>query len=164
MRGKGIVILTALLCCLLAGCRRHQPLDTIVQVSYSSNAGPILPELQWYEEITITPDAVLLTRSGRVAETEINTGSWQLTVDPAAVSALFEHLAAVDCTTITRLEPDDPLDGGETESYRVVYASGAACSLRYDPGTTYANGMQIVQPVRMFLAGLDFPANSGRYR
>ena len=125
-----------------------------------------MPELQWHEQIVITKSKVSLTRNGRVADTQINAGSWEIPVDAQNVSqALFEQLATVDCATIKRVAPDDVPDGGGTESYTIAYARGKACSLVYDPGTTYTNGELLVKPIKLFIQSLTLPADAaGRYQ
>jgi hypothetical protein len=160
VKGKRVAMLAALLCGLATGCRAARPVSEIVRITHTSTAGPILPELQWYEEIAIMPEKVVLSRNGRVEESEVNAGSWEIAVDAEAVTTLFEQLAAVDCATIKRIEPDDPPDGGDSESYRITYASGTTCSLDYAPGTTYTNGELVVDPIRVFLANLDLPATA----
>jgi hypothetical protein len=55
-----------------AGCSTVEPMNNVTQVSYTSDSGTILPELQWHEEIVITKSKVSLTRNGRVADTQIN--------------------------------------------------------------------------------------------
>ncbi len=132
----------------------------ISQISYTSQAGSILPELQWTEEFIITPALVRLTRQGQVAETEVNVGSWEFAVDEAQAAALFAQLEAVDCATMTRIEPDDPPDGGNTESYTLVYANGQECTLWYDPGTTYEQGELLVTPIMQFIQNLRLPAEA----
>jgi hypothetical protein len=165
VKGKRVAMLAALFCGLATGCRAARPVKEIIQISYTSTAGSILPELQWQEEITITPEKVVLTRSGRVEASEVNAGSWDLAVDGVTVAALFERLTAVECATLVRVEPDDAPDGGYTEGYRIAYAGGAACSLVYDPGTTYTNGQLVVEPVQAFIAALPLPAEAtSRYR
>lgn len=159
MRGKGIVMLAALLCGMITGCRRTARVE-VVRVVYRSDAGPVLPELAWHEEVTITPGKVTFSRSGSVAESEINAGSWEVAVDAAEVSELFARLAAVDCATLERIEPDDPPDGGHTESFTLTYAGGGTCELRFDPGATYRNGALIVEPVRAFMERLELPAEA----
>ena len=67
-------------------------MNDITQGSYTSEAGTILPELQWHEQ-TITKGTVPLTRNGRVADTQINTGSWEIPVDAQRVVVFFEQLA-----------------------------------------------------------------------
>ena len=140
-------------------------MNDISQVSYASDAGTILPELQWHEQIIITKSKVSLTRNGRVANTKINAGTWEFASDEQKVTAFFEQLEAIDCSTIKRLEPDDPPDGGGTESYTIVYARGKEFSLVYDPGTTYTNDELLVKPIEMFIQSLSLPAEAAsRYQ
>ena len=140
-------------------------MNDIAQVSYTSDAGTILPELQWHEQIVITRSKVSLTRNGRVADTQINAGSWEIPVDAQKIAALFEQLATVDCSTIKRVAPDDVPDGGGTETYAIVNARGKGCSLVYDPGTTYTNGELLVKPIAVFLQSLTPPAEAAsRYQ
>ena len=135
-------------------------MNNVTQVSYTSDAGTILPELQWHEQIVITKSEVSLTRNGRVADTQINAGSWEIPVDAEKITALLEQLAQVDCATIKRVEPDDVPDGGGTESYTIAYALGKECSLVYDPGTTYTNGELVVKPIQAFTRSLVLPADA----
>ena len=163
MNGKLLVILAALFCA--AGCTRAEPMNNVTQVSYTSDAGTILPELQWHEQIVITRSKVSLTRNGRVADTQINAGSWEIPVDPQEIATFFEQLAAVDCATIKRVVPDDVPDGGGIESYTIAYARGKARSLVYDPGTTYTNGDLLVKPIDLFIQSLTLPADAAsRYQ
>jgi hypothetical protein len=164
VRGKRVALLAALLCGLATGCRVARPVNEIARITYTSTAGSILPELQWHEEIAIMPEKVVLSRSGTVEASEVNAGSWEVAVDAGVVAALFEQLAAVDCATVTRVEPEDSPDGGSTESYQILYVGGATCSLYFDPGTTYTNGVLIVQPIREFIATLNVPVDAGRYK
>jgi hypothetical protein len=81
------------------------------------------------------------------------------------IATLFEQLAAVDCATIKRVVPDDVPDGGGTESYTIAYTRGKACSLVYDPGTTYTNGDLLVKPIDLFIQSLTLPADAAsRYQ
>ncbi|MDY0170281.1 MAG: hypothetical protein RBS80_27300 [Thermoguttaceae bacterium] len=137
----------------------------IDQVSYTSSSGPILPELQWHEEIVISRQRATLSRNGRVAETEVNAGSWECSIDEAAVTALFAQLAAVDFAAIRRNEPEDPPDGGDTESYVLRHTDSTEFALWVEPGVTYTHGELITSPVDAFIRRLDFPAESAnRYR
>lgn len=135
-------------------------MNDISQVLYTSSTGPILPELQWHEQIVITKGKVSLTRNGRTANTKINAGTWELAFDEQKVTALFEQLEAVDCSTIRRIAPDVPPDGGGTETYTIVYESGEKFSLVYDPGIVYTNGLLIVRPVKAFIGSLALPAEA----
>lgn len=101
-----------------------------------------------------------LTRSGRVANTEVNAGSWDFAADERTVQALFEQLATIDCAAIKRVAPDDVPDGGGTESYTIAYARGKACSLAHDPGTTYTNGELLVKPIKLFIQSLILPTDA----
>jgi hypothetical protein len=158
VNGKLLVILAALFCA--AGCTGAEPMNNVTQVSYTSDAGTILPELQWHEQIVITKSTLSLTRNGRTADTRINAGSWEFAADEQKVKALFEQLAAVDCATIKRVAPDDVPDGGGTESYTIAYARGNVCSLVYDPGTTYTNGESLVKPIKLFIQSLILPTDA----
>ena len=64
-------------------------MNNVTQVSYTSDAGTILPELQWHEQIVITKNRVSLARDGRTADTQINAGSWEIPVDAQKIAALF---------------------------------------------------------------------------
>jgi len=135
-------------------------MNEIVQVAYSSDSGAILPELQWHEEIVITRNKVIFRRRGREEDSEINAGAWEFEVDEGEVSDLFQQLEAIDCSAITRVAPDDPLDGGDTESYAILYTSGMRRSLTYDPGTTYTNGESVTTPIKAFIQSLRLPAGA----
>lgn len=140
-------------------------MDDVSQVSYTSDAGTILPELQWHEQIIITKSKVLLTRNGRVANTRINAGRWEFAADEHKVAALFAQLETINCATIKRIEPDDPPDGGGARSYIFLYGRNKTFSLMYDPGTTYTNGELLVRPVESFIQSLNLPAAAAsRYR
>lgn len=160
MRGKLFVILAIIFCRGITGCQTEQAMNDISQVSYTSDSGTILPELQWHEQIIITKNKVSLTRNGRAADTKVNTGVWEFVVDEPKVTALFAQLTAVNRAAIKRVEPDDPPDGGGTESYTIIYAGDQEFSLVYDPGTTYTNGGLIVEPVEAFIQSLTLPAEA----
>ncbi len=161
MKRAPYLLLAALICVCMAGCTRGNPMKDVSEVVYTSDAGAILPELQWHEQVTITRQAITLTRNSRAAETQVNAGRWSLAADARAVDALFQQLAAVDCAKLARVEPADPPDGGHTERYTVVYGRGKRCELVYDPGTTYTGGEAVVAPVTAFLCGLALPAGAG---
>jgi hypothetical protein len=144
----------------LARCNTEWSMDDIIQVVYTSEAGPILPELQWHEQIIITAEKITLTRTGRTDETEINAGAWEFEADSAQVTALFATLQVIDCATLRRIEPDDPPDGGQAESYTLHYASGKMCSLTYNPGVAYLNDAAVVRPIIDFIEELALPAEA----
>ena len=127
---------------------------------YALDAGPVLPEMQAYTTIEIRVDAVVYTRRGKVTETEVQVGKWDLAFDEIAVAELLARLGAVDCSAIERFEPEDIPDGGYTESFTVLYADGASCTLTYSPGITYAGGEAITAPVRELVAGLRLPGEA----
>lgn len=137
----------------------------ITQIVYTSGAGPILPELQWYERITITASSISLARNGRISATHVNVGTWTWPADTAAVQALFARLAALDPAAIVREEPDEPPDGGGTESYCIAYGQGKEWTLAYDPGVDYSGGDLVVGPIWAFIRALRMPAEAAsRYR
>ena len=165
MKGSCLILLAAIVCTSLTGCNPVETMKDVSQISYTSDAGSILPELQWHEQIVITRDRLSLTRNGAVSETEVNAGSWEIGLDEQKVRELFKLLEAVDCSTIERVEPDDPPDGGHRESYTVVYARSRTCSLTYDPGVSYTNAERIVEPVKAFIQSVSLPAEAtGRYK
>lgn len=133
---------------------------TITQVIYSSDAGPILPELQWHEQIVIAVPTAMLTRTGRVAQTRVNAGQWSFAVDVPQVAALFAQLARVDWRAVRRVVPDETPDGGHTETFTLVESGGARLALVYDPGVTYTNGELVTAPIRAFLRDLQLPSDA----
>jgi hypothetical protein len=86
------VMLAALFCSCISGCKTVRYMKDISQVSYTSESGTILPELQWYEQIVITSNKVTLIRNGKTTNTEINAGTWEFAVDEQKVTAFFEQL------------------------------------------------------------------------
>ena len=159
------VMLAALFCSCISGCKTVRYMKDISQVSYTSESGTILPELQWYEQIVITRNKVTLTRNGKTTNTEINTGTWEFAVDEQKVTAFFEQLEAIDCSPIKEVKPDEPTEGGGTETYSIVYASDKTFYLKYGQGTTYTDGMLIVKPIDAFIESLMLPAGAAnRYK
>jgi hypothetical protein len=160
MRVRPLLTLAALFCTCLPGCTRVRYLTDISQVSTSTQSGTILPELQLYEQIIITRDRVTLTRKGMTPDTEVSEGTWEFAVDAQEVMAFWKQLEAIDCSSIREVKPDMPTVGGGTESYRIVYAGDRTFYLGYGQGTTYTNGMLIVEPIEAFIEGLDLPASA----
>ncbi len=170
MKVKRFLGLAALFCSCALGCKMTRYvedavspvsyLEDISQVSYSEESGTILPELQLYEQIVITRDGVTLTRNGRTEDTEVNEDTWEITVDEQKVTAFFEQLEAIDCSSIEEIEPDEPTIGGDTETYTILYAGDARFSLAYGQGTTYTDGALIVEPIEAFIRSLEFPAGA----
>ncbi len=165
MQGKWILVLIILTGVLLAGCQAEEAMKPeLTRIVYTSAAGTILPELQWFESFTITPGRVTLTRSGRTADTQVNAGSWDIAVEQQATADLFAALHGVNCAALRRVEPQDAPDGGGTESYTLGYADGGECELLFDPGVTYPTSEAVTAPVQSFLQGLALPAGSDRYK
>ncbi len=135
-------------------------MKNISRVIYTSTSGPILPEWQQHEEISITREKVVLTRSGRADHTQVNVGSWEVVAQRESVEALFAQLSQVDCSRLKRIEPDDPPDGGGSESFTLIGADGKQCSLLMDPGVTYTGGEQVTAPVKAFIHSFNFPPGS----
>ncbi len=152
-----LLALMLIACGFLAGCRPVETMDDISGIVYTSDSGTILPELQWHEAINITKDGVTLLRSGKVAETQVNAGTWAITVDEQAVEVLLHQLEEVDCSTIQRVEPEDAPDGGETEAYTITYGDGKERYLVFNPGVTYTNGELLVGPIEEFIQSLEIP-------
>jgi hypothetical protein len=160
VKGKLFAILAAMLCGSLASCNTPETMTDISQIVYTSDAGTILPELQWHEQIVIAQDKVCLTRNGRAENTKVNAGTWEIAVDEQEVAELFRQLEAVDRSAIQQIKPEDAPVGGDTESYTITYAGGKTFSWVYDPGPTYTSGELIVQPVQAFIQSLDLPADA----
>jgi len=160
MKVRLFLMLAALFCSCVSGCKTVRYMEDISQVSYTSESGTIPPELQWYAQIVITRNKVTLTRNGKTADTEVNEGTWEFAVDEQKVTAFFEQLEAIDCSSIEKVEPDEPTVGGGTETYSVVYAGDETFYLRYGQGTTYTDGMLIVKPIDAFIESLALPAGA----
>ena len=143
------------LCALLPTCRRVRQLREISQITYTSRAGTILPEMQWYEEIVITPDRVTLHRNGMTPDTEINEGDWTWAPDAEEVRAFFQELEAVDCSTIRRVKKE-PESGGGTETYTIVYA-GQEFYFADGDEVSYADSWLLWKPIKEFIAQMDVP-------
>ena len=160
MIGRLLVILAMVLCVFTPSCQAVHTMKEITKVTYTSDAGTILPELQWHEVFVITRDGVVLTRNGRTPGTQVNTGTWNIAIGADTVDALFARLESIDPDRIHRVEPEDPPDGGGTVGYEIAYGRDRTLSLLYDPGTTYTGGEQITAPVLAFLQDLALPAEA----
>jgi hypothetical protein len=144
---------------IIAGCAKKGPL-IITSVTYTSQSGTILPELQWYEEIHITAEKAVLTRKGMTEDTQVNAGAWEIPLDESSVNMLFEQLGSVDCSRLQRVEAADAPEGGGTDSYTLTYSNGKSCNLYFDPGTTYEGSESIVDHAQDFIQGLAFPSDA----
>jgi len=129
----------------------------ITQISCTSDSGAILPELQWHEEYVISNGVVTFSRNGKVAETQINAGTWQIALDGQQTAELFKQLEAVDIAAIQRVEPQDAPDGGGSASYAVVYAGGKTFNLYFDAGVVYTNSEPMLESIHHFIQNLVLP-------
>lgn len=165
MAGKTRRILLSIMFIVMStGCGSKETVQKIIMVQYSADSGPILPERQWHEEISITNDLVVLKRNGKVAETKVNSGSWEVPVESSRVAQLFKQLEQLDWSAMDRIESQDAPDGGEILSYEIVFANGRSQSFYYDPGTTYQNDAQVRNWIDEFILGLELPYGArGRY-
>jgi len=128
--------------------------NTLTEIEYTISSGAILPELQADETFVITPADVTFTRTGRTSDTEVEEGTWEYYVEPGIINQLFQDLQPFDCSQATRVEPEDPPDGGFSETYTFRYSDGNSCTLYYDPGVTYTNADQAVRTVLGFVIPL----------
>ena len=154
MKLRPILLLLALACACISGCNRVGYLDDIAWITYTSESGTILPELQSHETVTITRERVTLTRRGKTDDTDVDEGTWVFDVDPQRVTALFEQLETIDCSTIKRLEPEELTEGGRTMTYDIVYAGRKTFNMNYGQGATYTNGWLITRPIDTFIQSL----------
>lgn len=155
-----IILFSAICCMCLAGCQTAASGEKVVKITYTSESGTILPELQWYEEITITKDTILLTRNGKTPDTQVNAGDWQFPADAQQVTALFEQLELIPCSRVVRIEPEEIPDGGGRESYTITYGKGKTCSLYLDPGVSYTNDEWIIIPTQAFIKNMAYPEDA----
>jgi hypothetical protein len=139
---------------LVQGCQKEAHLPTLSHILYSVDSGPVLPELQMHEEYTITREGVKLVRIGRYTETQVYEGEWMFTVDESLLTDLFAITESEVCTAYRRIEPREPLDGGETATIELIYSDGSECSLIYDPGTIYEGAEALLQQIRKVLESL----------
>lgn len=129
----------------------------IVQVSYATDTGPVLPEHQYSEEFIITSDGLTFTRSSKSINTIVNTGTWIVPVDIDKINVLFNDLKNAKCSDLIRNEPIDAPDGGVTIVYTVNYKNGKACQIYLTPGTYYDNGEALISPIQSFINELVLP-------
>jgi hypothetical protein len=132
----------------------------ITQISCTSDSGAILPELQWHEEYVITDGTVTFSRYGKVAETQVNAGMWQLILDEQQTAELFKQLESVNIAAIQRVEPQDAPDGGGSASYAIAYADSKTFNLYFDAGVVYTNSEPLLEPINRFIRNLVLPAEA----
>ncbi len=139
-------------------------MQTMTMVRYSLDSGPLLPERQWHEEITITQNAVVIKRNGKIAETKVNAGSWDVPVDAVRATEFLRELGLFDWSSLKRIESVDAPEGAGIISYEFVFSNGKSQSLYYDPGTTYQNDTWLRKLVDDFILQLEIPfAAKSRY-
>lgn len=159
------VIITTLVILALAGCQEGENMKNISQITFVSESGSILPELQWHEEYIITKDNVTFRRSGNADASDVSIGSWEIPADAQEISDLFKILETVDLKSIERIEPLDSPDGGGSTYYTISFAANKSFSLSYNPGVTYTNGDLITKPLQDFLDTLQMPHEAiNRYK
>lgn len=142
---------------ILCGCIPEKTVHAIIMVRYSIDPGPILPERQWHEEITITHNAAVLKRNGKEAQTKVNAGSWDIPVDRFRTAEFLKELETVDWSNLERVESGDAPDGAGAISFEFVFSNGKSQSLYYDPGTTYHNDTRLRKLVDEFILQLKIP-------
>ncbi len=158
-----VPVLVLILVGAVSACPKGRGVSDIERLIYISEAGSILPELQWYEEITVSRGEIVLRRNGKTADTEINAGRWSIVIETGRVERLFSRLAGFDRSVLRRLEPEISPDGGSRESFTLVYRNDRDCTVSLDPGVTYTGAEGFVETVREFLKTLTFPVGSERY-
>lgn len=129
----------------------------VLQVNYVESSGP-LPD-PWAERYLISYQGLRFQRSGAEGGS-INVGVWELQGDRDALDRLFDALAAVDCSSIREIAPDELVDGGGTTSYDVVYDDDSLCGAWYREGYTYVGAGPLTEPIDEFIAGLNLPAEA----
>lgn len=70
-----------LLLITLTGCMLVTKMKMIDQVIYGYNSGPILPEMQLYEQYTIFRDRVEFSRINFSNDSMVNSGIWLVQVE-----------------------------------------------------------------------------------
>ncbi len=159
---KSILLLTLVL--LLCSCtwswKAPQHPKSISQVSYTETTGTVPEEHQWKEEYVISKTRVDFTRTGPPAAGDLNTGTWELDVAPPKIASLFAQLEAIDGSSIKEIPPDDILDGGGSQIYRIEYGDADALELVYGDGRTYTGSESVTGPIDSFIDGLALPGDA----
>lgn len=137
----------------------------IVQVTYTSSSGSILPELQWTERVSLSYAGSSITRTAKIDTSEVNAGTWNLPIDELSLKPLFSSLQELNCKKLERVEPQDTPDGGGTESFIFSYRIGTICEMTYDTGVSYGNGDLYSGLIREFVKNLSLPMGAAnRYK
>jgi hypothetical protein len=133
----------------------------VSEVTVHHWTGHVIPA--WSETVVISPTRVHLTRTGEPGS-EVNAGTWAFNVDPQGVARLFEQLGAIRWASVRAIPPDGPIvDGGASTSYAIQCENKGSPYLWYREGWTVANGKTVTDPIDTFIAGLDLPADAGRF-
>ena len=144
----------------LISCSKDTQMKKIVQVTYTSSSGSILPELQWTEKISLSPDGSSFTRTGKIDKSEVNAGIWTISIDESSLNTLFSSLQVLNCKNLKRMEPQDPADGGVQEIFIIAYQNGEVCELNYETGVSYVNGDVYGGLIRKFVTHLSIPVEA----
>lgn len=131
----------------------------ISHITYTLDAGAILPEHKAHFEYLIMPDGILLSIQGRSVDTQVIEGQWKYPVDEQLVRDLFDLAAETRCSAYERIESEDTPDGGGTETIILTYSNGDTCPLYYDHGTTYTGAEVLIGTIRQIVRSLD-PASA----
>lgn len=144
----------------LTGCETEQNMTTVNQITYSSDVGTILPELQWHEEYLITPEGITFKRNGKARDTMVNEGSWSLDVNDDVLNDLFDQLNEVNLSSLERIEPTDIPEGGGSKNIFVRMENGKEFTFSFTPGVSYTNEELILKPIEEFINSLSLPAEA----
>jgi len=155
---NAIISLSSLLIYIfLTGCETEPKMTRISQITYSSDAGTILPELQWHEEYQITPEEITFKRNGKALDTMVNEGSWSMDVDEDVLKNLFDQINGVNLSSLERIEPTDIPEGGGSESIQIKLDNGKEFDFSFTPGVRYTNEELILKPLEEFIQNLSLP-------
>jgi len=148
------IIIGVALLAFAVGCDVKNEPKGVDRIIYTVDSGAILPELQLHEVYTITRTGVDLVRSGKSSDTHVYEGEWAYTADEGLLTKLFTIAEGGDCTAYKRVEPEEPLDGGETVTIQLVYTDDSDCTLTYDPGTIYEGAEELQGKAREVIENL----------
>ncbi len=126
-------------------------MSDIERLIYISEAGSILPELQWYEEITVSRGKLCSAERKNIRHRVSTPAVGPSSLKRERVERLFSRLAGFDRSVLRRLEPEISPDGGSRECFTLVYRDGRDCTVSLDPGVTYTGAEGFVETVREFL-------------
>jgi len=78
-------------------------------------------------------------------------------VDEQKAKGYFGVLETIDFTTIKRIEPEDIPEGGNPESYTIIFENGDEFSLDFDPGVMYTNSELFLSLTKTYIKSLKLP-------